>query len=347
MAKKKANKTAAANPSVQRYTKIDKEYVFKFPAQMFVEVEEEIATGKKVIRITRGIPQYNHWEHLRIAKPEYWKKLKEIIEGRLLDVAGWKKKDLQIDIAKVHQEQIKTLQGELNNLKKQKGKTKIVKEVDTEENKRLLEIIGKKEVDLSKAVADIQRLKVESERIKIRGLKTKIPKLEKELKEFEKLVNNKKKLEEDYHVYLKDHPWLFGATYIEVKSKPNPTAKDKPDFLLKRYDGFHDVVEIESANDTLFASQSNRLKMTGKLKDAISEIMDYIDAYIQQTMKEFYEEQREVYKPKGLVIIGKTKDKEKRELKQLNSFLHDIEVITFNDLIERARKTIDFIKKQK
>ena len=31
--------------------------------------------------------------------------------------------------------------------------------------------------------------------------------------------------------------------------------------------------------------------------------MDYIDSFIKQTMNEFYEEQREVYKPKGLIII--------------------------------------------
>ena len=87
--------------------------------------------------------------------------------------------------------------------------------------------------------------------------------------------------------------------------------------------------------------------MTTALKDAVSEIMDYIDAYIQETMKQFYVEQREVYKPKGLVIIGKRKKGEERELKQLNSFLHDIEVITFNDLIERANKMLDLIRKHK
>ena len=50
---------------------------------------------------------------------------------------------------------------------------------------------------------------------------------------------------------------------------------------------------------------------------------------------------------KDLLLFEKPKRKEKRELKQLNSFLHDIEVMTYDDLIERARKTIDFIKKQK
>jgi len=349
--KKSAHKKVAAKKAVvakqKKYKEISRDYIFKYPSMMWVEVDEEIATGVRSIKIVRGSPQYNFWESMRIRKPQYWKKIKETIEGKMVDTVGWDRKLLQIDMTKITSEQLSQLQEEITRLKKSAKKTTKVKVDNSSANKELLIMIGKKEVELSKATAEIKKLKSEADKIKLIELKIKIPKLEKDLRAFEKLINDKTKKEEDYHVFLNEHDWLFGSTYIEVKSKPSPTSKDKPDFLLKRYDGFHDVVEIESANDPLFSSKSNRLKMSTNLKDAVSEIMDYIDAYIQETMKQFYEEQREVYKPKGLVIIGKTKQSEKRELKQLNSFLHDIEVITFNDLIERARKTIEFIKKQK
>ena len=349
MPKKPVKPIATTNsaPTEKRYKRIEREFVFKYPSMLWVEVEEEKATGKKAITIVRGNPEHNYWENLRIRKPEYWKKIKEIVEGRMVDVAGWDRKALQIDISKITQEQLKSLHEQVNELSKPKHRQKASKEQNAEANKELLTILGKKEVELAKAVSELKHLKTKADNFQIKQLKSEIPKLEKELKQFEKLVNDKTKKEEDYHVFLKEHSWLFGSNYIEVKSKPEPNPKDHPDFLLKRYDGFHDVVEIESANDSLFAPKSKRLKMTTALKDAVSEIMDYIDAYIQETMKQFYVEQREVYKPKGLVIIGKRKKGEERELKQLNSFLHDIEVITFNDLIERANKRLDLIRKHK
>lgn len=320
-----------------KYHEIIRRYVYKYPSYLWVSVDREEGSENKSIKITRGIPDNDYWEHLRIRNFKYWKKIKEIIEGEFLSKVGWDKSSVQIDLLSIAYDQVRHLQSELSKQVNSKTKNKVKEE-------ELLRRLGEKELQLAKTSEELEKYKLIATKNKYKQLKSKLPELKKKIEELKRKVKDPKLKEQDYHQFLKENPWFFGPWYTEVISKPKPSAKDCPDFQLKRYDGFHDIVEIESANDPLFASRSNRLKLSGNLKDAMSEIMDYIDVYIKKTMEIFYEEQRELYKPKGIVIIGKRKESERRELKQLNSFLHDIEILTFDDLIDRAEKIIEFLK---
>ena len=50
-----------------------------------------------------------------------------------------------------------------------------------------------------------------------------------------------------------------------------------------------------------------------------------------------------VHKPKGTIVIGRTHPDEKEAIRTLNSYLHQIEVLTYDDLLNRAKEFVGLI----
>lgn len=235
--------------------------------------------------------------------------------------------------------QLSQLQDELDTERQNKNK-------DTRKINKLTAIIGEKELLLRNSEDELKRLKLEKQDLKSKVLASKIPEFRSKLRDLRSYLSDKHKKEGFYHSFLKKNPWIFGSWYVEVKSKKSRKSGDQPDFELERYDGFHDLVEIESPHDNLFVPVGGRIKQSSDLKNSLSEIMQYVDGYIQTHLLTFYEDQKEMYKPKGYVVIGKSSQSVDRETKRLNSFLHGIEVWTYDDLLKRAERSIEFLEKR-
>jgi hypothetical protein len=240
----------------------------------------------------------------------------------------------------------KILIDQISGLKSELSKEKKKRTKDLRKIIALKEILGEKEEDFQKFRSQYKSIIEDFQLAKQREMADRIPELRAKLKEFEHLLDNKTKKEKDYHKFLKENPWMFGSWYVDVRSKPLRSAQDIPDFELERYDGLHDLVELESPRDNVFVLRSRRLKQSVPLKDAISEMMQYIDEYIQKTPEVFYKETKEIYKPYGFIIIGRDEGLNRRELRRHNSFLHRIEIWTFDDLVNRAKLSIDFLKEK-
>lgn len=236
--------------------------------------------------------------------------------------------------------EIITLRSELSSEQRRRRK-------NTKKVRSLSQLLGEKELELKERAEQLADLKRQQIKAKDKELESRIPGLRRDIKEFEKLLNDKSKKENDYHKFLEEHPWMFGTWYVDVRSKKRRTGEDIADFELERYDSFHDLVELESPHDVPFIVKSGKPKLSTELKDAISEIIHYIEVYSRIHLKTFYEEQKDLYKPKGLVILGRATQENRRFLKMHNDFLHGIVIWTFDDLLERAKRSIDFIKAKK
>ncbi len=163
-----------------------------------------------------------------------------------------------------------------------------------------------------------------------------LPEFENDLKEFEKLVSLAK-LEGQLQKFLTKHTWLLGLEY--ENSIPQKIApKNRYDFYVEKYDGFADIIEIKKSNDELFDKNG---KITAKFGKAIQQLIDYIDKALHYGDSKTLSKEMDFNfeKPKGILIIGR-QGKDPAKLKNLNFYFHNIEILTYDDVLSRANNII-------
>lgn len=181
-------------------------------------------------------------------------------------------------------------------------------------------------------------------------------KLETGLKEFIKKINDhknsNKKNEKDIHRFLVKNYWLLGIEYFgsniesDIDEHGKRTGKTnignkRADFIiLRRLNGLDSctVIEIEEANDAIFNPDKTISK---KVYDGIVQAVDYN-----------LEQKARGIDSRGMAIIGSLKtiklnDKEKFRLNLLRSEFPNIEILTYEDLIQKAKATLRFWKQFK
>ncbi len=178
--------------------------------------------------------------------------------------------------------------------------------------------------------------------------------LEKSLKEFKKKikehVESNTKDERDIHRFLAKDYWLLGIEYFgrKILSDIDESGKrtgdtnigrKRADFIiLQRLDGIDTcvVIEIEEANDKIFNLNGTISK---KVYDGIVQAVDYT---LEQKFRDVHS--------KGLAIIGSLKASdlskdEKKRLHLLAESFPNVEILTYDQIIDKAESTLRFWKK--
>lgn len=183
---------------------------------------------------------------------------------------------------------------------------------------------------------------------------TRYEKLSKSLEEFKKLIikhnTSKTNNESEIHQFLTKHYWLMGIEYFEKRrlsdfnldgNRVNETtlegSRKHPDFIISRLDAFDKcvVIELEDSNDKIFKINGEFSK---KVYDGIFQASDY---NIEQKFRNLHS--------KGIAVIGSiqgmdlTEDNKKRFKLLLQEF-PNIEILTYDQIIEKAKSTLDFWK---
>jgi len=109
----------------------------------------------------------------------------------------------------------------------------------------------------------------------------------------------------------------------------------KADFIIERIDGLDKciIIELEEANDPIFTKDGGLSK---KVYDGIHQAVDY---YIEQKSRNI--------NSKGLAVIGsiigeRLTAKQKRKLTLLKETFHNVEILTYDDIIAKADSTLNF-----
>ena len=195
-----------------------------------------------------------------------------------------------------------------------------------------------------KLVARVNEL--ERAKIHLEKQKSRIPELKQRLKEFEGLLKHPKINEQKIHKFLRNNIWMFGTNYTRMfKSEKVMTINSRNDFLLKRFDGYFDILDLKSPKFELFVKSRGKKRVLSKyLKDAISQMMVYLAEARTFYLSIKKQTGLDVYFPEGIIVIGRRKDEDKELLKIHNEFLNKIKIWTYDDLIDTAKKTIDTYK---
>jgi hypothetical protein len=151
--------------------------------------------------------------------------------------------------------------------------------------------------------------------------------------------------------FLENNPWVLGLDYAIVRPRKT-IVRGAVDFLLERFDGFHDLLELKSPNDPLFdvagrdedARSASRFRLSKQLALALAQVHAYRDILREESVHEKMYGLRNTRDPKIIILIGKASDlnhEEQRVLHELNCSLHDVEIVPFDLVARRARLVLD------
>ncbi len=165
----------------------------------------------------------------------------------------------------------------------------------------------------------------------------------------------------DIQTFLKKNPWLFGPEYKTLNFREAGYAGN-PDGRLLRIDGLSDILEVKLPSEELLRADTlNRQFIAPKLAEALGQLTGYMEYYYSEysqerddeTMSEILKDTYgKYYKPKGILLIGR-RDKElvnnmsqtiscePKNMRRLLSYFHWVEVLTYDDLIERAENGLN------
>ena len=159
--------------------------------------------------------------------------------------------------------------------------------------------------------------------------------------------------EEVYQRFLARHYWMFGSEYSSVETKFKTFDGEELDYLMRRTaDGYEEAIEIKRPDAPLFRKRGKKgLAETSNVVDAINQVDVYI-ASLEGDRHKYDSEPhgyRKVEKIYGKIIVGRDPDTpaKKRALRMLNARHNRIEVITYDQLIARAKRMLKILGGQR
>ena len=75
------------------------------------------------------------------------------------------------------------------------------------------------------------------------------------LLEYQELIAEPGSTETDVQWYLEKNPWIVGLPYVNARARVE-IPRGELDFVLDRYDGFFDIIELKGPGDTIISERT-------------------------------------------------------------------------------------------
>lgn len=170
--------------------------------------------------------------------------------------------------------------------------------------------------------------------------------------EFEDLINWNGVSENDIQRFLAANPsLLMGDSYKSLHSQLILENGDRgdliPDFFAElTTDQYVDIVDLKLPKENLLVGKRNRRGFSAAVQSAIYQLRAYRDYFDDPARRNEFHSRfgLRAFRPKIAVIIGRTPEsRSSEELREARRQLNDAEVITYDDIIERARRRQLFV----
>lgn len=147
-----------------------------------------------------------------------------------------------------------------------------------------------------------------------------------------------------FQEWVKRNTWVFGTEYVKKFDSRRIGIHSEADFIVQSLDGFTDLIELKKADVPLFRYDNSRkcYYPSDDLSQVIGQAIYYIQI-MEQHSSVLKADAMDVLKPRVKAIIGRSSslnDAQKRAMRLLNSSLHGIEIITFDEVLLRGDKII-------
>lgn len=153
--------------------------------------------------------------------------------------------------------------------------------------------------------------------------------------------------------FINENHWLVGVNYIKPIEKARINLNGiMPDFMYPSVDGFIDIFELKLPREPVIKKDSSHdgsWVWCGGVSAAIGQVVNYLEEMsrlrleIERGIKNNYRLDVVIIRPRAIILIGRSDDwseAQKHALRKLNSFLHDIEVVTYDGLLARAERLV-------
>jgi hypothetical protein len=175
--------------------------------------------------------------------------------------------------------------------------------------------------------------------------------------EYQTLLDDETSNETTMQKFIEKNLWLLGLDYAVMRAR-KPGVSGAMDFILQRYDGFHDLLELKSPHDELIKAPDvpdddpvpspHEYALTTTLAQPLAQALVYRDRLTRYT-----EAAKELYglpyarDPRLIIIIGKADslpEHRQRVLLELNKSLHRVEIVPYDVLAKRATAVLDNVE---
>ena len=179
-----------------------------------------------------------------------------------------------------------------------------------------------------------------------------IKKKENAVFELERIIHGNFKNEVDIQKFLKNNLWLFGSEYCTFIKEEQINSRNILDGIPKNLDDFIDIIEVKLPTADLFRydTNHNNYYSSSELTKAIAQTQNYIFELEKMSSDDIYQNKNDciIAKPRGIILIGSKKelsDEEKQYLRILNSSYHNIHILTYQQLLLRAKNMLNLSEK--
>lgn len=179
-----------------------------------------------------------------------------------------------------------------------------------------------------------------------------IKKREQAILDLEKIIKGKFKNEVFIQKFLKKNLWLFGSEYCTFVKEEKINSKNILDGIPKNLEDFIDIIEVKLPTAELFHYDTNHKNYysSSELTKAIAQTQNYIFELEKMTSNNSYQDDNDcvIARPRGIILIGtknELSDEEKKYLRILNSSYHNIHILTYQQLLLRARNMLNLSEK--
>lgn len=159
--------------------------------------------------------------------------------------------------------------------------------------------------------------------------------------------------ENSWQDWIYKNNWLFGINYKTPiqKQKINITGS-MPDYLFPTIDGFVDILEIKLPDHDVIikdTSHPGAWRWAKESNNSIGQAINYLSDIdrqrleIEREIKHHYKIDISLLKPRAYVLVGNSQDwdiEKKEALRKMNHALHGIEILTYTQLINRGKQSL-------
>lgn len=142
--------------------------------------------------------------------------------------------------------------------------------------------------------------------------------------------------ESDFQEFLEKHPVFLDPLAAKVLNRKKLGLELVTDFVVRRHDLRHIVVEIEKPQDRLFTQNSD---FTARFTHAYGQVLDF-QGWVAENTAYAQKHLPSIESPHGLLVMGRRRDMTAGQEAKLRRWMvnsKSIEVLTFDDLSVRAR----------
>lgn len=159
------------------------------------------------------------------------------------------------------------------------------------------------------------------------------------------------RVEADWQRFFETHDWILGSDFVRILDERSIDTDHIADYLMQAYDGFLDLVEIKRPGGDMkfWAASPHRGHPTphSDLTSAITQAQRYVyeverEANSVKTLERL--DGVKAVKPRCTLIFGRSNNWSAEQVEAyriLNAGLHSISVLTYDHVLERARRLLD------